>query len=524
LTPRSGLRLALAAFALAAIGGPAVAETFYLSPKGDDGGNGSLSQPWKSWARVQKKEVLAPGNTVVLMDGAYPTATAGSLAIHCGGNAQNGSAAQPVTIRAENERQAFVAGDGSARPIEIRNCSYYKLIGLHVESSDNRAFDTSSGNIDVDRSDHVTLQRNIVARNNRYGNTHLIQIANSTNVLIEENELYYFHRHAVLLYHLRSNTVRRNYANSRGYHDIPGGRKSGGPGGDESFSCYPCSDSVFENDISEGSLDGYTVNASGESVNDKYFGDISLNDEEGWRIDARGSTLETMPRGTELHDVVVVGSTRFGMWISSSKNTVIDHASIFPSKGPGIKQDTQTSVGDGALSLAVTNSFIKGTGSHGLAIEDPPGHGTTLSWTADRVWSSGMRTPFAPSAGAGSGTLSRAATTDPGVGACRLWIPAGAPAKGAGAQGTDLGATILYRYENGKLTDVPLWDPSTGAFLGRGATVAGLNDVAGSSLFDVHVRLNVGRNGCPFPDGYPRTARSTARFEAAPVGGVRKGR
>ena len=51
------------------------------------------------------------------------------------------------------------------------------------------------------------------------------------------------------------------------------------------------------------------------------------------------------------------------------------------------------------------------------------------------------------------------------------------------------------------LTNQPLWNPSTGEFPG-GAIVPGVNDIAGSSRFDVHKRLNVNTNGCSFPAGY----------------------
>ena len=73
--------------------------------------------------------------------------------------------------------------------------------------------------------------------------------------------------------------------------------------------------------------------------------------------------------------------------------------------------------------------------------------------------------------------------------------------KVAGVGGADIGANVLYRYHNGSLTNQPLWDPVTGAFP-HGAIVAGVNDIAGSSAFDVHKRLNVNTNGCPFPSGY----------------------
>jgi hypothetical protein len=84
---------------------------------------------------------------------------------------------------------------------------------------------------------------------------------------------------------------------------------------------------------------------------------------------------------------------------------------------------------------------------------------------------------------------------DPQMGSCIVFIPESSPMKGAGKNGADIGANILYRYEDGILTDQALWDAGTGAFP-CGAIVPGLNDVPGSSCFDVHQRLHVNANGC----------------------------
>ena len=83
-----------------------------------------------------------------------------------------------------------------------------------------------------------------------------------------------------------------------------------------------------------------------------------------------------------------------------------------------------------------------------------------------------------------------------------MWIPENSPMKGAGTGGKDIGANVLYEYENGVLTQQPLWDRSSGAFRGCGELVSGLNDQAGSSCFDVQNRLNVNTNGCYFPSNY----------------------
>ena len=70
----------------------------------------------------------------------------------------------------------------------------------------------------------------------------------------------------------------------------------------------------------------------------------------------------------------------------------------------------------------------------------------------------------------------------------------------------DIGANILYRYQDGVLTGVPLWDTGTGRFP-CGVQVDGVNNIAGSSCFDVHTRLHVKEvPGCPFPTSYGGTS------------------
>jgi hypothetical protein len=69
--------------------------------------------------------------------------------------------------------------------------------------------------------------------------------------------------------------------------------------------------------------------------------------------------------------------------------------------------------------------------------------------------------------------------------------------KRAGKDGRDIGANIVYRYEDGVLTGTPLWDRDTGAFP-CGAVVPGVNDGA-RACSNLHTRLNVNTNGCRLP-------------------------
>ena len=93
---------------------------------------------------------------------------------------------------------------------------------------------------------------------------------------------------------------------------------------------------------------------------------------------------------------------------------------------------------------------------------------------------------------------------DIGTGAdqCIAYVPAGSAMEGAGQDGADIGANILYRYVDGALTSEPLWDPQTGAFP-CGAVVEGVNDTPGDSCIGLHERVHVATAGCPLPDDYP---------------------
>src|SRR5262245_6970487 len=219
------------------------ATDYYLSPRGDDSSSGrDPEHAWKSWKKVANRTVLRAGNRVRLLDGTYPMADVGSLQVDCDkGTGENGTAANPVVIEAEHERRAFLKGDGSARVLWFKNCSYYRVEGLHVESADDSRFSAAHGVVEFDGRPSepvrgIVLRRNLVARNNRYGNSHLIQLGFAQGALVEENELYDFHRLGLLLFNSDQAVVRRNYANSRGYPDLSNGRISGSKaGGDESF-------------------------------------------------------------------------------------------------------------------------------------------------------------------------------------------------------------------------------------------------------------------------------------------------
>jgi hypothetical protein len=127
-------------------------------------------------------------------------------------------------------------------------------------------------------------------------------------------------------------------------------------------------------------------------------------------------------------------------------------------------------------------------------------------WTVSWADANGSHTDFSPAGepieDAGGHLQHAMSVAAPEVGMssgqCIAWAPAGSAVSTAGAGGSSLGAQIVNRYQDGALTDEPLWDPCTGAFP-CGAVVAGINDgpIACSNL---HSRLRIDdRSACPLP-------------------------
>ena len=487
--------------------------TRYISPNGSDTNSGTEARPWATFDFAIAR--LNPGDTLLLEDGSYSSDNSGFPNINCS-SAKNGLPGAPITIQAEHERRAFLQGDGSRGPFVMRNCSYWHVIGLHIENHvDTPSAKTNVHNMTFENCDHLAIRRNLVAYVNRYYNDHAILLSHTTDSLIEENEIYFFNRHAILLAYGNGsnpghNVIRRNYANSRGYADctLPGCRDSDDPSqGDVAFIAYPNGDDIFENNISENNQRGFDIESAWVpfgATNNQWLGDISLDDSYGARFAARceeGQTAGCMPQNSKLENFVAVHSSVIGLYSRSAKATSCTNCTIVAGSRSAptfvaIDADAAgVNLGDGNYSIFLTNTSLVGEGKGiALNLNMQPGN---LTWRVDHANIYNFSTNFRPMLdGPGLVVTHR----NPGLGTCYLWLPDHSPLKRAGADGADIGANVLFRYENGKLTNNPLW--SKDGDFPHGAIVEGLNDVAGSSLINLKDRLNIDKNGCSFPRAY----------------------
>lgn len=498
-----------------------VGPTYYLAPTGSDSHPGTAMQPWKTWAHALTQ--LDPGETLVVKDGTYGAATGtGYPAIDCRAGYRKGTATAPITVKAEHERNAFIDNGAPAvmDSFLIRNCSYWVIEGFYATNGDHEPFARQGGGsvFKASDSDHITFRRNLAHHNNRWSgsSSHGFGLTRVSDSLVEENECSVITRHCIIAGGTATSpskrvTTRRNYAHSRGSGDLPGCRYNP-PAGvpactvtpdamDSLVNFYPCVGCISENDVAEGTGEGVRIIASGPS-NNRVYGLIGIETDYTVMFGPKPFDATTsLSDGNSAEQIVDVGGSTL-LHFDGVTNTTVTNVMAIGGAGNGVTlfrstlSDSRAQC-NGACSAAVRNALVIDKRQRGVAV-DPPHYARWSVDYANAYHNAGGN--FSPASHPG---ITHAISLDPRLGACKVWLPAASPMKRAGKDGEDLGANILYRYEQGVLTTRPLWDPVTGQFP-CGAVVRGVNDLPGQSCRDVHQRLNVNTNGCAFPEGYGR--------------------
>ncbi len=484
----------------------------YVSPTGDDAADGTAAAPWLTFERALPE--LSPGMSLVLLEGDYTPGLTGLPDIRCGDNAVNGTAEAPISIRAQQERVPALVSDGSRSAFEIDGCQHWRLYGLRGRAGDLRGSEGGQQTyvFRIGNSQDIVARRLLFSNNNRYYNTHLYGITGSQRVLLEESEAYDFHRDGFFLVDTEDVTLRRCYARSEypdllpcnGEVDPETAYCSGYEGGDAAFATYRDVVSTrFENCIADGPL-GVGFNIGGSCHDNLIIGSAAVGSSFGI-IDGVETGLSS-ERNAIVDSVVVQTSSR-GAYLRSATDASIDHLTVVDVQHSGLSAHEllDCTMFPGGCSFEARHVLSVGSAADGITISGQD------SWLVERSNAFGSGAADYDHDGAPediadrAGNIRSSMSMDPGpigvgAGQCVVYIPDQSPMKGAGLDGSDLGATMLYRIE-GELTDEPLWDPRTGAFT-CGATVAGVNDDPAVSCSGVHERLNVGGDGCALPEGY----------------------
>ena len=496
------------------------ATDFYIATTGADTNAGTSAAPWKTFAVALQR--LTAGKRLLVKNGTYDNANgAGFPNINCSAGYVTGTAGNVITVEAENERQAFISNNGSAaaNTFVIQNCNYWRVKGLRIENADSDNGTISDGHVMVlKNSNNLTIDRNLIQKNNRYRNSHLISAETVKDSLFEENEFYSFHRYALRLGGTYSavssgNTVRRNYCHSRAYADLAGATTTAppyksvqSPGGDACVAMYPGKTNKVENNITEDSYIGVYVLASGPSTNNALYGNISLNEGFGLLFTPKaGDPDSALTEGnTAINQVAVkVGSSNYnGPRIESSnaKGSRCDNCTVKGSTVGAFRAAQDTSSGFPLCGASCTfyadDSLAFSNTGTGFFVDSTLMSAWTLNFTA----SFGNGTNWSPAAT--DPNITNEFTADPLMGSCLVRIPTTAtPLKGTGLAGADIGANVLYKYVAGVLGTDPLWNAADSYKpYNCGTVVTGVNSDTSTSCTGVQTRLNVGvANGCALP-------------------------
>jgi hypothetical protein len=232
-----------------------------------------------------------------------------------------------------------------------------------------------------------------------------------------------------------------------------------------------------------------------------FLGNITLNNFWGFVVSHPCCTNRSAEDNTFIHNAGINSSNQ-GFLTQSAINTVVNHHTSYGSKNShGASGNNKYSSQHGGYdwtifpSVIIRNSLFLNNKATGIRIAHAEDYVFRVLEYLNAFGN------VAGNYSAGTETRINSRSIDPQMGACRVFLPENSPMKRAGKHGADIGANILYAYENGELTTNPLWKPGSGNFP-CGVRVPGVNDLPGSSCFDVHKRLNVHTNGCALPSGY----------------------
>lgn len=429
--------------------GTASAETYFISPTGNDSNVGSSNLPWGTFGHAMP--LLQAGDTLVLKDGTYKQ----SLSVTTSGEQGN-----PITIRAENDGGALVDGEYQRTPLRIRDRHDIEVEGISFRNSDDYV-------IDVYSSAHVVLRRLTAANaGDPNANYHQVQVVSSSDVLVEDVAAFGRGRTVFLAYESDHVTFRRCFAYWQDYGTTPY----------ILLNVYGSSDTTVENCVGTMAPDannngqgvmgiGTWMNTQNVTVSsrNRFYGnvvyDLALSPAAFWSQTAKEQIDDNQFRDNVALGVSDVSASQWcATYQLGGRNILFDHMTIagFPTgRGFVFDEDAGNQYTDiTGTSGEFKNSIFTGN-KYGLYANDSDGSLNNHHNNFHNMQSSTYL--IGKSAGIGD------VAVDPGFDTATygkggyLFLPKDSLLRNLDETGSRMGAEVLYRYENGQLTNQPLW-------------------------------------------------------------------
>ena len=394
----------------------AAGNVIYVSP-GDNLGN-AVSQ-------------LAPGDTLIFHDGTY-TGSLPASGIH-------GTATALITIEAEHDGMAIIDGQNNVTTvIDLSNSSYVLLQGFVARNAIGSV-------VRGDGSNHVTVSR-ITAYNAGSGNTNCFSMSNGASYdLVVDSASWGRCRYGFLAYHSSNITFRRTFAKWEQTDNFSPAPRSG-------YGAYGSTFISFENVI------GYDIQPT-TNVSD-YFSGVweTSNGPATHDISYYGSIFyHVLGDGIRVNDLQAFPNTIIKD--SFFNNPFVQNISYPFTKGAGVEWVTP-------VTGSVTNNVFLGNNigiNQGNGVPTVTNNVFTNNTTAISGNVQGSYNDYWQNSQNGGTPGMTDKQVDPGYDTAKyglgayFFVPANSSLKGGGQGGSDIGANIIYEYENGQLTNKPLW-------------------------------------------------------------------
>jgi chitodextrinase len=420
-------------FFLLSLTGIANAATYYASPSGS-GTTCSSSSPCSLTTGLER---VAAGDTLFLKDGVYNQ----SLKI-----AKSGSSGSYITIKAQNDGQATVITNSSAPACFINSKSYVDLEGIVCVGQGSTYYRA----VDVDSSSHINLRR-ISAYNKSGEDGSGFNIDGSSYVLIEDGVAFGNDRKQ---YNIQSDdhvTLRRCWASFDNWLG------TGSQGDLGTLTIYGSSNCIVENCIvtrtpsSIGTIHGIHnwANTGQTADNNAYYGNVvyGLTD---WSYLVNRADASVGSGNNIFTNNVGINNLR-GFYQRADTNMTVTNLTMAGTTSATVgAYEVDASGTVTGVAGNVTNASLYGSAGYGFYRAD-----STLNHRYNNLYSNVNGDYRGTTTGPGELKANPYYDTITYGKGAYLMVPPALQRRGEG--GADIGAKVLYRYQDGVLTDVPLW-------------------------------------------------------------------
>ncbi|MBI5549072.1 MAG: hypothetical protein HY901_34745 [Deltaproteobacteria bacterium] len=430
--------------ALGVLGGvaPARAASFYLALSGNDShpcaASQSVATPKATFASAWN--CLSPGDTLLVGDGVYNQDASPPAG-------KSGSSSAPIRIQAVNDGQVEIR-----QGIGFLGNAFLVFAGFSVTAPDSAILVISNG--PGSPSHHLTFQRIGLHCTATVSDGACLALGDGTHhVLVEDSWAWGGGRYTVLVYGGPGGNPPNTTADFNTFRRVvlrQGPDVSSGGNPQAGLALYYASDNLVENVIvldsvpaSDTSNAAFYLTAHGPPPNvsnNRFYGVLALNNlGGGWYLDHNGTGS-----GNQLRHSVLWDSADFGVALYAAGTctaNVVDHVTIG-------RSGTSDGFWNGCEATTFTSSIVFENGAFGISQSSSQGSMATADWNDCSSNSSGdyRNLSAGPHDLSAHPALRHLTRVEPGT-----------PCVGAGEGGSDCGADLRLRYQDGALTPAALW-------------------------------------------------------------------